>query len=240
MKAPSRFRRILGAYLFRSETIVIDGDQPTGRRRFTEAHEIGHRILPWQRAAYYLDDSVQLFRETQEQFEDEASVAGAYLIFQGARFHARALDYADSLQTPLAMADDFAASLHATIRFYVEYHSEPIALAMTGLYVRRDGTVPIWSTIESPTFAARYGSFAEYLPPDAILIEPPLAHEVGLLVHAARGGSNVHEARVALQHPTRGMVAFDAETFCNRRTIFLLVRPHRKLRVGRRILIQTG
>jgi hypothetical protein len=43
-----------------------------------------------------------LFRETEEKLELEASFAAAMLIFQGDRFHARALDYENSIKTPKA------------------------------------------------------------------------------------------------------------------------------------------
>ena len=40
----SVLRRIIGAYIFQSETAFVDLSQPKGRQRFTQAHEIGHNF----------------------------------------------------------------------------------------------------------------------------------------------------------------------------------------------------
>lgn len=67
-------------------------------------------------------------------------------MFQGGRFHARALDYETSLQAPIILAEQYGASFHASIRFYVEHHPEPVALIVAGRHQRADRTVPIWLT----------------------------------------------------------------------------------------------
>lgn len=64
---PSFLRRILGAYLYRTETAFIDLSQPKGRKRFILAHETGHKIIPWHEPSYHLDDEPRLFRATEEK-----------------------------------------------------------------------------------------------------------------------------------------------------------------------------
>jgi hypothetical protein len=86
------------------------------------------------------------------------------LIFQEDRFHARALDYENSIKTPILLAEEFGASLHATIRFYAEHHPEPLALAIAGRFSRSDGTVPVFTSLESPSFKERFGPFLAHLP----------------------------------------------------------------------------
>src|SRR6266511_2921347 len=44
---PRALRRILGAYLYRTDTAFIDLNQPMGRKRFIQAHETGHKLIPW-------------------------------------------------------------------------------------------------------------------------------------------------------------------------------------------------
>ena len=68
-----------------------------------------------------------------------------------------ALDYRHALATPIGLADDIGASIHATIREYVERHPNPTGLVITGRMVRPDGTVPICCAIQSPSFRARFG-----------------------------------------------------------------------------------
>src|SRR5205085_493732 len=82
-KKPRAWKRILGALLYREQVIFVDRTQPEPRARFIQAHETGHEIIPWHRRSYELDDEVGLFRETKEQLDLEANLAGAYLIFQG-------------------------------------------------------------------------------------------------------------------------------------------------------------
>jgi len=68
-----------------------------------------------------------------------------------------ALDYRHALAIPIGRADDIGASIHATIREYVERHPNPTGLVITGRMVRPDGTVPICCAIQSPSFRARFG-----------------------------------------------------------------------------------
>src|SRR4051812_21539006 len=156
VKKPSGLKKILGAYLFRAETAFVDFSQPEGRARFIQAHELGHRIVPWHSVAY-LDDEHRLFHETEEVFELEASLAGAHLIFQGNPFFERALEYPVSMKTPLLLADVCKASLHATIHYYIEHYPEPVAGLIAGRLRRTDGTVPIWRAIESGSFRSQFG-----------------------------------------------------------------------------------
>ncbi len=127
---PRSLRRILGAYAYRTNTAFVDLSQPVGRRRFIQAHETGHRLIPWHESSHRLDDEARLFRDTEDELEDEANLAGTLLVFQGGRFHAQALDYENSIRTPILLAEEFGASYHASIRYYVEHHPEPIALVI--------------------------------------------------------------------------------------------------------------
>jgi IrrE N-terminal-like domain len=47
-------------------TIIINVDQPSRRRRFTLAHELGHVLIPWHRGSVYDDFSIV---DTSAQFD---------------------------------------------------------------------------------------------------------------------------------------------------------------------------
>jgi Zn-dependent peptidase ImmA (M78 family) len=81
-----------------------------GRAWFTEAHELGHCVVPWHREAY-VDDERTLFSDTELVLELEANLA-AHLIFQGRPFFERALDYPLSLRTPLLAGSVSTRKLH--------------------------------------------------------------------------------------------------------------------------------
>jgi hypothetical protein len=103
-RKPAALKRILGALLYRERVALVDRSQCQPRVRLTEAHEIGHKIIPWHEAAFQLDDEERLLGMTRDQLEEEAYLAGGHLIFQGLRFHERALDYKTSISTPISLA----------------------------------------------------------------------------------------------------------------------------------------
>lgn len=233
---PKAWRRILGALLYRADTAFVDFSQVTGRARFTQAHEITHRALPWHARAYHLDDEARLFRDTECLLELEANFGAAQLLFQGNRFHNRALDYQTSIRTPIALAEDFDASIHATIRYYVEHHPEPLAALVTGRYRRFDGTVPTWSSVESPSFRSRFGRLADFLPGGEISLgenNSPLAF--GKLAREAMTAVDPPAETVQLTDLAGKTSAFTAEAFFNQRCLFVMVSARHLVRLGRRL-----
>jgi hypothetical protein len=109
-RKPPALKRILGALLHRERVALVDRSQPEPRARLTEAHEIGHQIIPWHQAAFQLDDEERLLGRTRDQLEREAYLAGGHLIFQGEHFWGRALDYQVSIGTPVALAPEYGAT----------------------------------------------------------------------------------------------------------------------------------
>ena len=83
-------KRILGALLHRERIALVDLSQAEPRARLTEAHEIGHGIIPWHEAAFQLDDKERLLGATRDRLEQGAYLAGGHLIFQGLHFWKRA------------------------------------------------------------------------------------------------------------------------------------------------------
>jgi hypothetical protein len=231
---PSALKKILGAFLYRAESAFVDFSQPEGRARFIQSHELGHRLVPWHEGAY-LDDERRLFRDTEELLELEANFAGAHLIFQGQPFFERALEYPLSLKAPLLLAEQFKASLHATIRYYVEHHPIPVAGLIAGQYTRADGTVPIFLSLESPKFRERFGPIATRFPRASL----PLNGSKPL-------GPLLVEARDAVDTAAKPVILFDrngerlrcvAEAFFNQRCYFVMFAPASWLRLGRQIRV---
>lgn len=234
VQKPSFLKKLLGA-LHREERVVwVDHAQPSARVHWTKSHETGHRILPWQQTLAYLDDHERLRFDTSEEFELQANHAAAHLVFQGNRFFERALDYQLSIHTPIALADDFGSSAHATIRYFCERHPEkPVGVAITGRMITPAGRVPIYHLAESPEFRRRYGRLADHLPHDWLPVRSePGNEDLAKAFHAARafGPTEFDYALVDRNGENRLMLA---EFFDNWRNLFLMLRP-RDL-VGRRI-----
>jgi hypothetical protein len=239
---PKRSRRAqvkkwLGAYFFKAEVAFVDFSQAAGRARFTEAHELGHRVIPWHRGAY-VDDEQSLFRDTESLLEKEANLAAAHLIFQGSPFFERAFDYPLSLRTPILLAGQFGASLHPTIRFYVEQHVEPLAVVIAGRYPRHDGTVPIFQALESSAFRERFGPVAARFPSLSLPIDE--TRPLGPLLNAARRSIEPSECPVSFKDARGARQRFVAEAFFNQYCFFLTFAPHSRLRHGRRIAVRAS
>jgi hypothetical protein len=237
---PKSWRRILGAYLYRAETAFVDLSQPLGRQRFIFAHETGHKIVPWHAKAFHLDNETCIFRDANEELEEEASFAASLLMFQGTRFHARALDYETGMQAPISLADQYGASLHASIRFYVEHHPDPVALLVAGRYARFDGTVPIWLSVESKAFSERFGTFRSLMPGRGVPLAPGAAHPIGILALAAYNVSDVATERLKLTDLADDAVSCNVETFFNQHCLFIMASTRSVLRRGRRITIHAS
>jgi hypothetical protein len=237
---PKGWRRILGAYLYRAETAFVDLSQPLGRQRFIFAHETGHKIVPWHAQAFHLDDETCIFRDANEELEEEASFAASLLMFQGPRFHARALDYETGMQAPISLADLYGASIHASIRFYVEHHPEPVALLVAGRYPRSDGTVPIWLSVESKAFSERFGTFRSLMPDCGVPLAPDSVHPIGTLALAAYNRSDVANEKMKLTDTAGNTVSCNIETFFNQHCLFIMASTRSILRRGRRITVHAS
>jgi hypothetical protein len=149
--------RLLGALWFEERALFIDESQSPPRRRFTEAHEIVHALCPWHAGALRLDTADELFGRITRGIEAEANYGASRLIFQGAAFAAQAADAEPSLRTAFALAGAFGASRHAAAHEYTETHERPLALLVAGRWPTREGRLPVWRSVESPSFTARYG-----------------------------------------------------------------------------------
>lgn len=242
-RKPSFLRRIVGALWYREEIAFIDYSQPPARARFTEAHEVAHRALPWHRASHELlwDDDQTIDYQTELEIEAEANLMAAHLIFQGKRFHQQAQDYDLTLATPTLLAPRFDASLHATIRYYIENHAEPVALAIAGQHQRADGTVPVWTTVASPAFAAAHGAFSSWFPSRSLAVgETDTIRPLGRLAHQALNGDELPTLDIRRRHPDGEVRRYRAEAFFNCHCLFVMVTPHSRLRLGRRVRLAAG
>ncbi|MGZ8647730.1 MAG: ImmA/IrrE family metallo-endopeptidase [Solirubrobacteraceae bacterium] len=204
--------RVLGALWFEQRALFVERTQSRARRRFTEAHELGHLLCPWHRAIVRLDTAGELFGSCAVGIEAEANLAAGELIFQGPRFTAEAAEHERSLRTPLALADAYGASGHAAAHHYVERHAEPLALLVAGRWPDASGRLSVWRSVESPAFAAAFGRLAEHLP--HVGVRGPL----GDALEAARRSSEPVATAIAL-----GGRTFRAEVLNNRHCQLILV-----------------
>lgn len=232
---PRRLHRILGAIGFKSRTVFVDRSMGSARQHWTTGHEVGHALLPWHEAIAHFDDNARLFRESREEIETQANLAAAHLIFQGPRFVERARDYRLSITTPLALAEDMGASFHATLRYYVEQHSKPVALVVAGVYERTEG-LPIWCTVESASFRARFGPISARFGRSLPLSGAGLPEGLQTAIKKSRTvGADAVASPVAIRDANGERVAVVAEAFSNGYTQFVMIAPKRIIKWGSRV-----
>lgn len=238
-KKPKAWRRILGAIVYRERLAFVDLSQSKPRARLTHGHEIGHRILPWHEGAFRLDSHEHLLGMTRERLELEAYLAGGHLLFQGSRFTDHALGYQVSIKTPIALAGDYVASMHATIRYYVMHLPDPVAVLIAGRYLPAT-SVPVWESIESPSFLVQFGRLAERMPHGRLQIAGGHAEPLGDIANAAMTGIEVAAKGITISDLRGERRHFVAEAFFNQHNLFVMVTERRATRFGRRVRVRAG
>ena len=116
--ALSKLRGILDR---REKVIYLDMDLSHSKRNFVQLHEVGHEALPWQKNLHeFMDDDVTLSEDTKEDFEVEANYFASVTLFQLDRFEHEMNKLGFGIKTPMALAKIFGASVHASLRKFVE------------------------------------------------------------------------------------------------------------------------
>lgn len=235
-RKPRFWKRILGATWFSERTVFIDRSEPNVRQRFTDGHEATHAICPWHEPALrlLLDSEQTLMGRSNSPIEIEADYGSSYLIFQGGRFHRKALRDQVSLRTPIGMAEDYAASRHAAAHYYVEEHPDAVALVVAGRYPRANGTVPVWHSIESRRFLRQFGRFEDHLPNGALSIVEGDTGPLADIVNEARTALDPPSKNVGLTDKGGSQRLFVAEAFFNGYCYFVFVADEKARRLGRR------
>jgi hypothetical protein len=126
-RALSKVRGVLDR---KERTIYLDLSQGKPRIGFVKLHEVGHDVLPWQNKIHDIldDDDDSLNPETQEEFEAEASFFASATLFQHDRFFTELDKLGLGIDSSIQLAKIFGASVHATLRRYVECSKNRCAL----------------------------------------------------------------------------------------------------------------
>lgn len=230
--------KVLGALAIREQIVFIHPDQAVPRRRFVQGHELGHNVMPWHRDAYgyYEDDaSTVLAKSSVDLLESEADRFSADILFQIDKFNDAADSYGPSLDVPLALAEDWMTSRHATIRRYVEGSHRPMALLLLGrlLVHKTDGEyVRVLNTFESPIFRSRFGPAADLLPRTLSTTNSAIGQDARMALLGLTGN---RPATGSATLATTGK--FGYEVYFNQYVVFVLLYPASRLQLGRRLSV---
>ena len=152
-------------YLPDRKRILLDKALPKPKHRWTEAHEIGHSIIPWHQDIMLGDNAHTLLPSCREEVEAEANFAAARLLFLRERFTEEARSLESSIDTIRTLQGIFGNTISSTLYRYVE--SAGVDLPIVGMitghpHVSRrsedfDPSDPCRHFIRSPAFERCFG-----------------------------------------------------------------------------------
>lgn len=115
-----RKAKLSALWLPDKKRILIDESVPQLKHRWSEAHEIGHSIIPWHDNLHLGDNEFSLNPTCHAQLEAEANYAAGRLLFLQDRFRCEALDSEISLATVKSLKGEFGNTMSSTLWRYVE------------------------------------------------------------------------------------------------------------------------
>ena len=153
--------KVRGMFDRKEKTIFLDLSLKKERRNFVQLHEIAHGVLPWQTNIHDLldDDDDSLNDHTYEEFEIEANYFASITLFQHDRFIDELNKYSLSIESSIQLAKHFGASVHASLRKYIECSKNRCALIVLE-NITKKGTFPkcnIKDKFQSEKFNETFG-----------------------------------------------------------------------------------
>ena len=223
-------RKVRGALDRRERVLHVS---PTvsvpAQRNFVRCHEIMHDALPWQRDLLVLGDTAQTLAPNIELlFEREANQGGAELLFQLDLLATVARDYPTDITTPVALAEMFGSSIHATFRRWVETHEHAVCgLVLSAQPVSRAPvTYRRFELIESSAWTAQFGWRRFPHRPNALTYP--------FLTSLSKPFAGQTDSSWMLDDANGETTAVTVQSFCNTYRTFVLVRlPTRERFIAR-------
>ena len=200
-------------YLPDQRRILLDEEVPKIKHRWSEAHEIGHSIIPWHAGMMLGDTKQTLLPLCHEQMEAEANYVAGRLLFAGSRFREEASSSSACLELVRSLSISYGNTSTSTLwRFVEEAHPGLPMFALVSGHphiIRRandfNADDPCRYYIQSPSFRARFG----------VRTAREMFQVITGFCGAQRGGY-IGRADVGIPDRDGAMHTFRCETFFNR------------------------
>lgn len=152
--------KLQGALDIRKKEIYLDLSVNVSKQKFVKLHEVGHNVLTWQQKTYDIleDDENTLDADTHEEFEAEANYFASATLFQQDRFVSEMDKYGLEIEAALQLSKYFGASIHATLRRYVEYSEKRCVLIV--LKDRASCGAKLRDRFQSQSFTKTFGELS--------------------------------------------------------------------------------
>jgi hypothetical protein len=115
---------------------------------------------------------------------------------------------------------DARGSAERVSQHYVVTHARALAMLVVGRFPRRDGSLPVWRSVESPRYRRRFDRAAAAMP-GGLLPGSPLRE----LVEAARRASEPPVARLPWTDARGAVRRVRAHAHYNRHAFLVLLDP---------------
>ena len=154
-------------YLPDGKRILIDETLPRLKHRWSEAHEVGHSIIPWHAEFLFGDTEFSLSPTCHEQLEAEANYAAGRLLFLGDLFKAEATELSPSIDSIRLLMNRYGNTMTSTLWRYVEerHDEKPMAAVICDhpKFPRNDFDPrnPCRHFVRSPRFAKIFSETTE-------------------------------------------------------------------------------
>jgi Zn-dependent peptidase ImmA (M78 family) len=145
--------------------ILIDSEVPDLKQRWSEAHEIGHDLIPWHADTMLGDNKSTLTPSCHQQIEGEANYAAGQLLFLRHRFTDDVRSLFPSIESIKQLKDRYQNTMTATLWRYVEIHTGLVVGAISGHPHRPCSDFsprnPLRYFIRSRAFASQFSGVTE-------------------------------------------------------------------------------
>lgn len=152
-------------YLPDRKQILIDRELPDAKQRWSEAHEIGHSIIPWHDGTMLGDNKQSLTPACHQQIENEANYAAGQLLFLQHAFVRDARDLAFGIDAVTTLKKRFGNTITTTLWRYVEQSQSPVVACISAHPHRLPDDFnpddPLRYFVGSPTFLTQFSNVRE-------------------------------------------------------------------------------
>jgi len=144
-------------YLPEQKLILIDNDLAQLKKRWAEAHEVGHSLIEWHESFMHGDQRVTLSVSCHDELEAEANYAAGRLIFLRDAFHDRLMSSAIDLHAVKALAELFGNTITTTLWRTVEVIDTP-AIGIISCQPNDKNMDPVRHAVCSKAFGEQFGN----------------------------------------------------------------------------------
>ncbi|MDQ2948063.1 MAG: ImmA/IrrE family metallo-endopeptidase [Acidobacteriota bacterium] len=112
--------------------ILIDSEVPDLKQRWSEAHEIGHDLIPWHAHTMLGDNKSTLTPSCHEQIEAEANYAASQILFLQNQFVEDLRSVSPSMESVKQLNERYQNTITTTMWRFVELNTGLVVGAISG------------------------------------------------------------------------------------------------------------